>query len=1642
MSARVLSTSSEIALPLLGTSVMSDDVESGPVDGPSWATQFRAMLVKNLKTKRRNYKTTFYELLMPVYFVLILVYAVAGPLKTPIDSPAICGGGLGEAACSSTLPRGAALCPESYGTPALLWAPNDTVTAALWDDAALVLETSATVCASRGFASAADLRAWVEDPASPAGGVAAGVIFAGDGAYEVLLPRSSPIDLRRLDEYDEDYADRGDGDGARSPWSIALSVQWACDAALAIAGTTDAAVKARLRAGKVPILAKLPVAALKMPYAPSSKKQLSYMVPLYLIWGPTATLGYLCNLVVLERPALEALKQMGLKVSASILAWWATFAGLHTVSAGVVTLGVAASDLLPGANIVLLFVTLELFVAALIASGFLVCAATADAKTAQGLASLLYVFGMGLYCVDLALGRPRWFEWLLCSIDCFAAAPTGILNFVEAALRDEPFGWGDIFSGQTPLVAVWGCLVLNFGLYVALAAYAERVARGGRRRCFRLETEAAILEADGGDDAVGSPLRASAELPRRSSSAAKAASFKNVSVIYPPSTRGANPVVALRGLDLDLEVGQVTALLGQNGAGKTSAINALTGVAPIAGGSARVFGRDVAFSLDAVRGSLGVCPQADRIFDALTVHEHALTAGGVKGLTGATAAREADRWIAAVGLTPKSRCRAKALSGGQKRKLAVALAMIGDPALIILDEPTAGVDPESRRALWDLILEARRARSFLLTTHFMDEADALADRIAILAATEKGGGALKCVDSALGLKQAWGSGYRLRFSTTDAVDANGLLALARTYVPDAAEVERQRGEYAILIGSDRGRFEGLLAACENTETLKALGADAYGIALPSLQDAFLAAVGDARAEAVVPPNGGLTGVDRAPKPPASPRRQLSIQCRLGAAQLVANPPRVVVAMIVVLAALAFVIPAVSDLASEADADARFATRRIRPFGGAGAYLAYTPPAPGAAAQTTLVADAEAYGYRPDAVAAVAGGAVDAAVAAIQRTVPPHSFAALVLQNATDLLATVGTALLYNSSFPNAPPAFLALLDRAALGAAVPGFSAAPSVGFLPAPGRSDHTPAFHVLDVILPPLLMELPLMLAAMLPVYAIVADRVHRTKHQSLLMGLDVRIYWAAALAVAGALAFASIVPVALASAYWSGGLSGAALPALALVLVTAIPAILAFGFVLSFLFKTLESVGLFVMVYLLISVGPNLVIQLVKANGLKAALTYATLLIPVNQFISGISCCLWIQAVATLEEGTPTVGDFLVFAFRAPGAAAPLPGPLTCVAYSLASILFYGLVVYVVDVRVLLYPGERRGDEAPARGGAADADEDEDVAEERRRIAAGAADALVVDTLAKAWPKTLAVDGLSFGVPAGSCFALLGPNGAGKTSAIGCCTGGVFPSGGDVLVGGESVRTDLVAIYRRTGFCPQSGGLWEFLTVRQHLAYYLSLKDEADVAAAAAAVEAGYGLSEHAFKRVKELSGGTKRKLSAAIALACGSPAVVFLDEPTTGVDASTRRFIWDRIRDATPRSAVLLTTHYMDEADFLADRIGIMARGRLRILGSAQHLKSRHGGGSRVETRGGGESAAVDALFAGARKIEAHAGARAYELGPGHSIAAAFRVLEKAADDKIIDNYAISQTTLEQVFLNVAAASGGADPDGGADAPRGR
>jgi ATP-binding cassette subfamily A (ABC1) protein 1 len=291
--------------------------------------------------------------------------------------------------------------------------------------------------------------------------------------------------------------------------------------------------------------------------------------------------------------------------------------------------------------------------------------------------------------------------------------------------------------------------------------------------------------------------------------------------------------VAVDGIDMHMYEGQIFVLLGHNGAGKTTTISMLTGLIEPTSGGMSIFGRDVSTQLSEVRHDLGVCPQHNVLWPELTVREHLQVFSEIKGVPRERRNIEIDKAVADVGLTEKMDVLSSQLSGGQKRKLSVCIALVGGSRVIFLDEPTSGMDPYSRRSTWQILQNAREGRVMVLTTHFMDEADILGDRICIMA-----NGGVKCMGSSSFLKERFGVGYILTLIKAPGLHVESILKLLRAHVPEASVATNVGAELNLRLPmTSSPRFPAMLA--ELDQRLAEVGVLSYGISITSVEDVFL-----------------------------------------------------------------------------------------------------------------------------------------------------------------------------------------------------------------------------------------------------------------------------------------------------------------------------------------------------------------------------------------------------------------------------------------------------------------------------------------------------------------------------------------------------------------------------------------------------------------------------------------------------------------------------------------------------------------------------------------------------------------------------------------------------------------------------------
>jgi ABC-2 type transport system ATP-binding protein len=303
------------------------------------------------------------------------------------------------------------------------------------------------------------------------------------------------------------------------------------------------------------------------------------------------------------------------------------------------------------------------------------------------------------------------------------------------------------------------------------------------------------------------------------------------------------------------------------------------------------------------------------------------------------------------------------------------------------------------------------------------------------------------------------------------------------------------------------------------------------------------------------------------------------------------------------------------------------------------------------------------------------------------------------------------------------------------------------------------------------------------------------------------------------------------------------------------------------------------------------------------------------------------------------------------------------------------------------------------------------------------------LAVDSLARAFGSLKAVKGISFQVAPGEIYGLLGPNGAGKTTTISCVCGLLRPDAGRIELEGIALADDPIGFKRRLGVVPQETALYGDLSARENLHFWGGLAGlgGANLRSRIAAVLEAVGLAERAKDPVRKFSGGMKRRLNLAIGM-LHQPKLLLLDEPTVGIDIQARLNILNVVREvARAGTIVLYTTHYLEEAQELCDRIGIMDEGAILAEGSLQELERLVGEGQILTLKGPFEPGAVAAVIGrdpGVRVVELTAGLAILDVGKGEGDGEGGAVLGRLLGSGVqVDQVSIQQPSLQGVFLKL-------------------
>ena len=322
-------------------------------------------------------------------------------------------------------------------------------------------------------------------------------------------------------------------------------------------------------------------------------------------------------------------------------------------------------------------------------------------------------------------------------------------------------------------------------------------------------------------------------------------SFENDTEIHPGVTitkltkvysqDDAPPVLAVNKISAAFGENRITSLLGHNGAGKSTTINMLIGLITPTSGDANIGGKSILTDMDEIRKQIGICPQEDLIFSDLTAPEHLNLVARLRRYTSPNLKDEIKAALGNMGL-PESEhknMRAKNFSGGMKRKLSLAIALFGNPKVVILDEPTTGIDAASKREIWDTFTREKEGKTIILTTHSMEEADALSDYIYIMSS-----GQVKCGGSSMFLKNKFGTGYYINIEKGKGFNSDTVLGIVKKTIPNAA-IHSESQEVAVInVPFDFERlFPTILRELDAGRAQ--LGIKNYGLSLTTLEDVFI-----------------------------------------------------------------------------------------------------------------------------------------------------------------------------------------------------------------------------------------------------------------------------------------------------------------------------------------------------------------------------------------------------------------------------------------------------------------------------------------------------------------------------------------------------------------------------------------------------------------------------------------------------------------------------------------------------------------------------------------------------------------------------------------------------------------------------------
>ncbi|KAF5557208.1 ABC transporter [Fusarium phyllophilum] len=1176
--------------------------------------------------------------------------------------------------------------------------------------------------------------------------------------------------------------------------------------------------------------------------------------------------------------------------------------------------------------------------------------------------------------------------------------------FLNQLCRNEAQGLATNISKPAPhqpriyevtVSMLWGLLLLTIVFYPLLAILIEKCSHGVSNKGRKFTSENGTTDSS------------------------TALEIVDLTKTYKPSLWGrccrrARPTIAVNSLSFSMQRKQVLCLLGINGSGKTTTLGLIAGTQKLTSGSINV---------NAPRSNLGICPQRNIHWPELSVLEHGRLWAMMKG--GATDLQSLDTLVESCDLSLKKHSPVGTLSGGQMRKVQMLCMLAGGSSICLMDEVTTGMDPVSRRAMWNIILAERQKRSLILTTHFLDECEVLADQVVIVSH-----GHVKCQGSTAALKNLHGGGYRVHLPGVQ-------------NPPDTPYATTVHQGQTVFNTPDSTSAAALLTS------LQAAGYSDTSLSGPTMEDVFLkvADEGDDDDVGTSDRSPFLDG-NETPDSQLSSGSQASFLQQLSALLL----KRLLVLKrgfwwyVLALAIPLIFTPVFSAMANDPT-----------PF----------QPTPCVTTDSSILDEPWLIALRPNGYYDLAGSdniSMLIGPASLNKTLF-RSLSKYPIGNEYDMKSyqdqfnfqddydaflkqvrdkprqLVPGALYMNGKDKDtlaynaehgADGSMLMLNMWSQLKSETP---ISLSFAYFSSSIPSDPGPGMF-LAILLAVLHVLYPAFFA-LYPAY----ERLQKIRTLQYSNSIQPLALWTSHIIID--IVFVLIISclstlfISLIILKWYGAWH-------------LFPVMLLYGFAMMlwcyiislFSRSELSSFGISFCVSLLmfgISVAGLMIASVNqspsnRSASMDTAVFILGLIFPVANIFRAMVVGLNVWAAGCRGEA--------VISYAGNIHAYGGPILLLCIQVAYLFVLLLLLDGRTWTLRSLwaehIVPLYQR-----KRMNAKDAHIEMAPMTKSRGMSGNLVD---VDQIYKSFGGNVAVDGVSLTMAKGELLALLGPNGAGKTTTINMMRGEVRPDYGNIYIKGVDMQKDTRTGRQSIGYCPQFDAL-DQITVRQQLAFYARVKGIADVQRNVNLVMSKVGLRPHADKLTSRLSGGNKRKLSLAIAL-LGNPPILILDEPSSAMDPIAKRDMWAMLSGISSSRSVLLTTHSMEEADMLATRVAILSK-RILAAGTIQELRNRHSNSYEVhlvlESAPTSDQAEMQKVEAWIWQTFPGANFRGLSLGgqfrfsiPANSTAdeafaasqnrkgqvvEVIETLEQHKKSMGVAHYTVSMGTLEMIFLKI-------------------